>query len=69
MRLVSSRCHIDKVLKCALRRYNLVAEVDPSNAGVLLVSLDGRERGAGRVVRSDDLARGLERQDEGCFIM
>ena len=55
-------------LICA-NRYNLVAAVDPANAGVLIVSLDGREHGGGRVVRSDDLARGIERQDEGCFIM
>ena len=50
-------------------RYNLVAEVDPSNAGVLIVSLDGQERGAGRVVQPDDLARGIEQPDEGCVVM
>ena len=46
-----------------------MAEVDPSNAGVLIVSLDGQERGAGRVVQPDDLARGIEQPDEGCVVM
>lgn len=52
------------------RRYNLVAEVEPSNAGVLIVSLDGQERGTGRVMRPDDLTRGIEQpNDEGCIVM
>lgn len=51
-------------------RYNLVAEVEPSNAGVLIVSLDGQEHGAGRVMRPDDLTRGIEQpNDEGCVVM
>lgn len=46
-----------------------MAEVDPRNAGVLIVSLDGREHGAGQVVQPGDIARGIENRDDRCIIM
>ncbi|KAI0829610.1 hypothetical protein BC628DRAFT_1416664 [Trametes gibbosa] len=47
----------------------LVAELDEHNAGVLIVNLDGQTSGQGRVLRSDDITKGLERKDDGCTIM
>jgi DNA-nicking Smr family endonuclease len=47
-----------------IQRENLAAELDPHNAGVLVVRLDGKG-GMG----SDEIARRLDRKDEGCFIM
>ena len=37
-----------------------MAELDPHNSGVLIVSLDGHDRGTGNVVQPDDLARGIQ---------
>ncbi|KAA1472949.1 DUF1771-domain-containing protein [Dentipellis sp. KUC8613] len=56
-----------------IQKYNLVATLDPSNAGVLIVQLDGqadrqRERG-GPSLGADDLTRKIERGEEGCVIM
>ncbi|THH00153.1 hypothetical protein EW026_g2341 [Hermanssonia centrifuga] len=48
---------------------NLIAELDPQNAGVLIVSLDGRDRNTGMTVNPDDIVRGVERPDDGCLIM
>ena len=62
-------CLVVLVAQQSFHRYNLVAELDPSNSGVLIVSIDGRDRGTGRVMRPDDLARGIEQQNEGCLIM
>ena len=51
-------------------RHQLVAQLDPQNAGVLIVSLDGQDKGTGRVVQPDDIARGIEGNDDrGCLIM
>ncbi|KAI0079038.1 DUF1771-domain-containing protein, partial [Panus rudis PR-1116 ss-1] len=52
-----------------IQKHNLVAELDPQNAGVIIVSLDGRDRGTGRVLRPDDITRGIENKDNGCVIM
>lgn len=46
-----------------------MAELDPRNAGVLIVNLDGREHGVGKVIRPDDITRGLQSRDDGCLIM
>ena len=50
-------------------RHQLIAELDPENSGVLIVSLDGRDKGTGRVMRPDDITRGIESKDDGCVIM
>lgn len=51
-------------------RHQLVAQLDPQNAGVLIVSLDGQDKGTGRVIQPDDIARGIEGDDDrGCLIM
>ncbi|KAH9858381.1 hypothetical protein C2E23DRAFT_6 [Lenzites betulinus] len=52
-----------------MQKHGLVAELDEHNAGVLIVNLDGQTSGNGRVLRSDDITRGLERKDDGCTIM
>ena len=56
-------------------RHNLVAALDPDNAGVLIVQLRqggavdrARERGA-PVLGADDLSRKLDSRDDGCTIM
>lgn len=49
-------------------RESLVAELDPSNAGVLIVHLDGGENARGRTLNPDDMTRRLEK-DEQCIIM
>jgi len=53
-----------------MQNHQLIAEMDPENAGVLIVHLGGRgDRTRGGVVGSDDITRRLERDDEGCIIM
>ncbi|OSD03956.1 DUF1771-domain-containing protein [Trametes coccinea BRFM310] len=52
-----------------IQKHGLVAELDEHNAGVLIVNIDGRPTGEGRVLRPDDITRGLERKDDGCTIM
>lgn len=47
-------------------RHHLRAELDPYNAGVLIVKLEaGDDRGVG----SDEIARRLSKEEEGCTIM
>lgn len=52
-----------------MQKHQLVAELDPNNSGVLIVSLDGHDRGIGRVMRPDDITRNLDNKDEQCIIM
>ncbi|KAH9948978.1 hypothetical protein B0H21DRAFT_820534 [Amylocystis lapponica] len=52
-----------------MQKEGLVAELDPNNAGVLIVNLDGRPSGVGNVVRPDDIARGIESKNGDCIIM
>ncbi|KAI0633330.1 hypothetical protein C8Q77DRAFT_1057428 [Trametes polyzona] len=52
-----------------MQKHGLVAEMDEHNAGVLIVNLDGQTSGRGRVLRPDDITRGLERKEDGCTIM
>ena len=49
-------------------RHDLVAEVDPDNAGVLIVQLGGRKSGR-RTMGADEVTRRLEKSGEGCVIM
>ena len=51
-------------------RHQLVAELDPHNAGVLIVSLDGRDKGTGNVVQPGEIAdRIADSRDDRCVIM
>lgn len=50
------------------RRHDLVAELDPDNAGVLIVQLDGRGSGR-RTIGADEVTRRLEKPGDGCVIM
>ncbi|KAK0195300.1 cytoplasmic protein [Armillaria mellea] len=49
-----------------MRKHQLVAELDPSNSGVLVVEFNGAR---GRGVRPDEIVRRLDRDDGGCIIM
>ena len=51
-----------------LYRHDLIAEVDPDNAGVLIVQLGGRKSGR-RTMGADEVTRRLEKSGEGCVIM
>ncbi|KJA19964.1 hypothetical protein HYPSUDRAFT_167771 [Hypholoma sublateritium FD-334 SS-4] len=49
-----------------IQKYNLTAQIDPNNSGVLIVLLQSSgQRGIG----ADEISRRLERSDEGCTIM
>jgi len=47
-------------IEALLQKHNLVVELDPDNAGVLVVQLGGRRTGR-RVIGADEVARRLER--------
>ncbi|KAJ3571770.1 hypothetical protein NP233_g3545 [Leucocoprinus birnbaumii] len=49
-----------------MHKYQLSAELDPNNSGVLIVQLDSSTR---RGVGADEITRRLERSDDGCIIM
>ncbi|SJK97397.1 uncharacterized protein ARMOST_00649 [Armillaria ostoyae] len=49
-----------------MRKHQLVAELDPSNSGVLVVEFNGAR---GRGVGPDEIARRLDRDDGGCIVM
>lgn len=49
-------------------RYQLAAQLDPNNAGVLIVQLNGAQRGE-RGMGADELSRRLENNDDQCIIM
>lgn len=49
-----------------MQKHRLRAELDPHNAGVLVVQIDSNSQ---RGVGADEISRRLERKDEGCFIM
>ncbi|KZT72165.1 cytoplasmic protein [Daedalea quercina L-15889] len=52
-----------------MQKQGLVAELDPSNSGVLIVNLDGQPTGVGPVLGVDDITRRLEDSEKGCTIM
>lgn len=60
---------IKPAIEDLMRKHQLVAELDPQNSGVLIVSLDGHDRGTGNVVQPEDLARGLQGEGDRCVIM
>ncbi|KAK0504879.1 cytoplasmic protein [Armillaria luteobubalina] len=49
-----------------MHKHQLVAELDPSNSGVLVVEFNGAR---GRGVGPDEIARRLDREDGGCIVM
>jgi len=58
---------IKPAIESLMQKHQLVAELDPHNAGVLIVYLGGG--GRDRAVGPDEIARRLDRNDEGCIIM
>jgi len=53
-----------------MRKHDLVAGLDPQNAGVLIVRLDGAGAPTNReMLGADDITRRLERKDDSCVIM
>lgn len=66
-----SQGHVAK-LKPAIEelmvKYQLAAQIDPNNAGVLIVQLNGPQRGE-RGMGVDEIQRRLERDDEQCVAM
>ena len=48
-----------------LPRHQLVPELDPHNAGVLIVRLDGQGKG----MDPDEVTHRLERENESCVVM
>ncbi|KIP11519.1 hypothetical protein PHLGIDRAFT_17924 [Phlebiopsis gigantea 11061_1 CR5-6] len=64
----SGTAKIKPAIEDLMRKHQLVAELDPHNAGVLIVSLDGHDRG-GSVVQPDELARGIQGEGDRCVIM
>ncbi|KAF8891639.1 cytoplasmic protein [Infundibulicybe gibba] len=57
---------IKPAIEDLIQKHRLFAELDPQNAGVLIVSINSN---GGQGVGSDEIARRLERKDEGCTIM
>jgi len=55
-------------IEALMQKHNLVAELDPDNAGVLIVQLSGGKPGR-RGISVDEVTRRLEKQDGGCVIM
>ncbi|KAF7376067.1 Cytoplasmic protein [Mycena sanguinolenta] len=53
------------IFLCRMQKHQLFAELDPHNAGVLICKLDGEQGGVG----PDEIARRLQREDDGCTIM
>jgi len=55
-------------IEALMQKHDLVAELDPDNAGVLIVQLGGRKSGR-RAIGADEVTRRLEKSNEGCLIM
>ncbi|KAJ3529212.1 hypothetical protein NMY22_g9085 [Coprinellus aureogranulatus] len=62
----SSGAKIKPAIEDLMRKYQLDAEIDPSNAGVLVVRMNtgGRSR-----MSPGEITRRIEREEEGCAIM
>lgn len=62
-------CHESTRVQRVDTRYNLSAHIDPSNTGVLIVDLDGRENN-GRTRDAGGLVDQMDRDQGGdCVIM
>jgi len=60
-----SHAKIKPAIEELMQKHQLVAELDPHNAGVLIVRLDGQGRG----MNPDEVARRLEKGSDACVIM
>ncbi|KAJ6593813.1 hypothetical protein B0H19DRAFT_1092100 [Mycena capillaripes] len=63
-----SQGHVAKIkpaIEELMQKHQLFAELDPHNAGVLIVQMGTQQRGVG----ADEIAQRLERDDQGCTIM
>jgi len=61
----SGHAKIKPAIEELMQKHQLVAELDPQNAGVLVVRLDGQGGG----MDSDEVARRLEKGSDACVIM
>ncbi|EEB96977.1 hypothetical protein MPER_03795 [Moniliophthora perniciosa FA553] len=53
-------------IEALMIKHQLIAEIDPDNAGVLVVQINtSRDRG----VSPDEIARRLERKEDSCIVM
>ncbi|KAI0256146.1 hypothetical protein BJV78DRAFT_1117844, partial [Lactifluus subvellereus] len=55
-----------------MQKHNLAAAIDPHNAGVLIVQLEGgmaAKESGGVILGADDITRRLDKRDEGCIVM
>jgi len=53
-----------------MQKHQLLAELDPDNAGVLTVQLKGQSTGRGAMISPEEVSRRLEKTgDDGCVIM
>ncbi|KAG6820975.1 hypothetical protein H0H93_008604 [Arthromyces matolae] len=50
-----------------MQKHRLRAELDPTNAGVLIVQINSRDTERG--VNADELVHRIEQKNDGCFIM
>ncbi|KAI0093425.1 hypothetical protein BDY19DRAFT_882495 [Irpex rosettiformis] len=60
---------IKPAIEALMVKYQLIAELDPNNSGVLIVSLGGHDTGTGNVVRPDEIARRIDERDDRCIVM
>ncbi|THU95374.1 DUF1771-domain-containing protein [Dendrothele bispora CBS 962.96] len=60
------KAKIKPAIEELMEKHQLIAELDPNNAGVLIVELNTRRD---RGVSPDEIARRLDRDDERCVIM
>lgn len=58
-----------RILNLPFNRHNIVAEIDPDNAGVLIVYLGGHRQSTGREVDPDEITRRLAEDEKSCTIM
>ncbi|KDQ53527.1 hypothetical protein JAAARDRAFT_39215 [Jaapia argillacea MUCL 33604] len=64
------RAKLEPAIAELMEKNQLIAELDPQNAGVLIVSLDGRQRSRGGPMGADDITRRLRGEGgDGCVIM
>jgi len=67
-----SENHVAKIkpaIEELMQKHNIVAEIDPDNAGVLIVYLGGHRQSTGREVDPDEITRRLAEDEKSCTIM
>ncbi|TFK25713.1 DUF1771-domain-containing protein, partial [Coprinopsis marcescibilis] len=63
----SNGAKLKPAIETLMKKYQLDAELDPRNAGVLVVRLNRPQNRSH--MGADEISRRLERKEEGCFIM